>query len=402
MTPNTVPGFDGSKGRPRRERTCLFKSRLRAFLAGPGHSHPPPSADAANPACSGPADLSSAGETLAQQSQVFQLRQWLLLALRLLLLLLLVLTFLKPTLTAPLGDARGGARVRIIVLDTSLSMGYQRNGVSSLARLRGHVASLLDDLGPGDQFNVILAGATPHPLLPQPGQDAGLLRQALQEVTAGEERGDMTAALAAAVDQFARAGGGRKELFLASDFQRTNWSDVKFDALPGDVNLVFLNAEEGDRPNAAVTGLKLRPSVPRAQEEGQIEAEVWNGAPTAHTVTVTFLIDREEAGAFSAPTSLSASLTVPPYASGTATVPFTFPDPGQYRVSAHLPPDNLPADDGRYLTVDLRHTLSVVLLTDKSAGRHNRGLLSAACSEPCAGRAGRPAGVAPACDHVDR
>ena len=46
-------------------------------------------------------------KSLAQQTQVFKLRRWLLLALRMALLLFLVLAFLKPTRTAPLA-AKGG------------------------------------------------------------------------------------------------------------------------------------------------------------------------------------------------------------------------------------------------------------------------------------------------------
>ena len=88
--------------------------------------------------------------SLAQQSQIFLLRRWLLLALRLLLLLFLVLAFLKPTLTAPLSAGQGAHLAVVIVLDTSLSMGYTTNGISSLARVRGQSAALLDDLRAGD------------------------------------------------------------------------------------------------------------------------------------------------------------------------------------------------------------------------------------------------------------
>ena len=86
---------------------------------------------------------------LAQQSQVFKLRRLLLLALRMALLLFLVLTFLKPTRTAPLA-ARGGRRAVVVVLDHSLSMGYTQGGVESLARVRSEATALLDDLRPGD------------------------------------------------------------------------------------------------------------------------------------------------------------------------------------------------------------------------------------------------------------
>src|SRR5580658_689715 len=95
-------------------------------------------------------------KSMARQSQVYRVRRHLLLAARLLLLLFLVLTFLKPVLPAPLASSAENKQVIIVVLDTSLSMGYTRNGASSLSRVRGQVSSLLDDLRNGDRANVIL------------------------------------------------------------------------------------------------------------------------------------------------------------------------------------------------------------------------------------------------------
>jgi hypothetical protein len=301
--------------------------------------------------------------SLAQQSRVFRLRRRLLLALRMLLVLCLVLAFLKPTLTAPLAGEAGTRRAIVLVLDTSLSMGYLRGGVSSLARARAQAATLLEDLRPGDVANVILAAAAPSPVLPQIGGDFGTLRQTVKSAEATPERGDMPAAIALAAEQLAKTSAHRKELLLASDFQRTNWADVKFDALPADTKIVFLDAAAEERDNTAITDLKLRPSTPHAGEEASVIAEVWNGTAASRTLPVTLTLQRDEATP-AAPTTQTQVVTVPPYASGTVTFPVPFPDAGRYRLTAHVPPDNLPADDTRYLVADLRHGLSVLLLTD--------------------------------------
>jgi len=301
--------------------------------------------------------------SLAQQSQVFRLRRRLLLALRLALVLFLVLAFLKPTTTAPLAGAGEARRAVVVVLDTSLSMGYARGGVSTLGRARGQAAALLDDLRPGDLANVILAGSAPKSVLPQMGRDLGTLRQAVKSAEATPERGDLPAAVALAAGQLAKADAPRKELILASDFQRTNWADVKFDALPPDVKLVFLDPAAGERENTAVTGLKLRPATPRAGEEAGVIAEVWNGTPAPRSLTVTLTAQSETNRELE---PQKQAVTIPPYASSTAAFPLTFPDAGRYRLTVQLPPDSLPADDARYLVADLQHGLSVLLLTDAS------------------------------------
>jgi hypothetical protein len=314
---------------------------------------------------------------LAQQTRLFRVRRWLLLALRTLLVLLLAVTFLKPTLTAPLAPGDGKRRVVLVVLDRSLSMDFRRGGVSSLERAKGQALALLEDLHAGDAANVILAASAPKTVLPKPGDDFGALRQAIKDARALPEQGDMAAAVAVAAEQFHMARASEQELLLASDFQRANWADVHLDALPPDVKLVFLNADDGPRANAAVTGLRLRPATPRAGEEAAVITDVWNGSPTPRTLAVTLTIAKGdgEMGRWGNEGSdqpissfphlpISASLTLPPYATGTATFPCTFPDSGRYRIMARILPDDLPADDTRYLVADLSHSLTVLLLTD--------------------------------------
>ena len=300
--------------------------------------------------------------SLAQQSHVFKLRRLLLLALRMALLLFLVLTFLKPTRTAPLA-AKSGRRAIIVVLDHSLSMGYTQGGVESLARVRSEATALLDDLRSGDVADVILAGAAPQPALPKLSGDFGTLRQAVKSAQAGAERGDMPAAVAQAIEMLTKSDAPDRTLVLASDFQRTNWADVTFDSLPSGVKLVTVSSDNGERENAAVTGLKLRPAVPVAGEEAQVVAEVWNGSPRFRSLPLTLTSAQEGAAA---PTPQTAVLRLPPYTSGTVSFSVTFAEARRYRVVVRVPADALPADDARYLVADLHHSQTVVLLTDEA------------------------------------
>lgn len=300
--------------------------------------------------------------SLAQQSQVFKLRRLLLLLLRMALLLFLVLTFLKPTRTAPLAS-KGGRRAIVVVLDRSLSMGYTQGGVEALARVRSEVTTLLDDLRPGDVADVILAGAAPQPALPRLSGDFGTLRQAVKSVQANSERGDMPGAVAQAAELLTKSDAPDRTLVLASDFQRTNWAEVNFDSLPADVKLVTVSSDNGERENAAVTGLKLRPAVPVAGEEAQVVAEVWNGSPRFRSLPVTLTTTMEEAAPLPPQTT---ALSLPPYTSGTVTFPVSFPEARRYRFVVRVPSDALPADDARYLTADLHHSQTVVLLTDEA------------------------------------
>ncbi len=303
-------------------------------------------------------------KSLAQQSNLFRLRRWLLLLLRLALLLFLVLTFLKPTRTAPLAG-KGGKRAVVVVLDTSLSMGYTQGGAGSFAQARDQAVTLLEDLHTGDVADVLLAGGAPRPVLPKLSGDFGTLRQAVKSAQPGVERGEMASAVAQAAELLAKTDAPDKTLILASDFQRTNWADVTFETLPAEVKLITIAADNGERENAAVTGLKLRPAAPTAGEEAEAVAEVWNGSRVTRPFTVTLTAAAEETSG-AAPAPLTASITLPPYTSGTVAFPVTFPEARRYRLTARLPADALPADDARYLVADLRHSQSVVLVTDEA------------------------------------
>jgi len=326
---------------------------------------------------------------IAQQSRIFRVRHLLLLLLRTLLVALLVFVFLKPVWVAPLAEGSAGRRAVILVLDTSVSMGYRTGGVTSFQKAQTQALKVLDGLRASDRANVILAGAAPTPARPQPTADVDALRQAVRRASATQEKCDVPAAIALAVEQLGRAEASRRELYLVSDFQRTNWAEVKFDAVPRTTQVVFVGTEDGARDNAAVTGIRLRPAVPRIGDDVTALVEVWNGTSQPRPIHVTF-----RAG-----TSVPQKQTVmaPPFATGTTAFSLTLPqsppsqggastdfppyeggirggiEPGRYTCTASLPPDGLPDDNKRWFVADLQHSLTIYLLTDENPDRSPSG-----------------------------
>jgi hypothetical protein len=199
---------------------------------------------------------------VARQSKLFRIRHLLLLALRALLIALLVFLFLKPIGKAPLAASGTKGRAMVVVLDCSLSMTFRAGGVSSFQRAQGQALKALDSMNGGDSANVIFAGAAPAAALSQPGQDLATLRSAVRSASATEERCDVNAAAALAAEQLAKMNTGSKEIVFVSDFQRSNWADVKLEALSSGVQVVFVGTDDGERSNTAVTGIRLRPSAP--------------------------------------------------------------------------------------------------------------------------------------------
>src|SRR5206468_11660521 len=117
-----------------------------------------------------------------------------------------------------------------------------------------------------DRAGVILCAAQPSPVTPEPVTDFTSLQNAVREAQATEERTDPAAAVSLAVEQLAKTNSAVHRLYIFSDFQRTNWADVKFDAIPADTKVLFVSTDAAERENRGLTGLRLRPTAPRVGE----------------------------------------------------------------------------------------------------------------------------------------
>ena len=110
-----------------------------------------------------------------------KLQYLLLLALRIGVLVLLALAFAQPAFwTTPSPTGGDGARLHVIVLDTSASMGYG----DRWDRARAAAGDVIDGLGTEDRAQLIAAGRTIEVLGP-PTADASVLRQTLNTVEPG-------------------------------------------------------------------------------------------------------------------------------------------------------------------------------------------------------------------------
>ncbi len=294
--------------------------------------------------------------TMAHQSRLFRWRHLLLLLLRVLAVVALTLAFTRPTFTSALKLPAGESAGVIVLLDTSQSMSYSAGGLTSLARAKGEVLKLLQDLRPGDRANLVLCGAQPRAVMSEPTPDLASLQNALRAVQPTEERADPASAVNLAVEQLTRTNTRTQRLYLFSDFQRNNWADARFDAVPAGARVVFVNTEAGVRENLGIASVRIRPSTPRAGEPVTAECEVFNSGPGLRNTTVTLVVGEG--------TRLQQPVAVGPYSSATVAFTLRYDTPLRLQCTASLPGDMLTADDARRAIIDLRKMASVVLVTD--------------------------------------
>ncbi|HRK36509.1 MAG TPA: BatA domain-containing protein, partial [Candidatus Hydrogenedentes bacterium] len=294
----------------------------------------------------------------ASQSRLFRLRNLMLLLVRTAFIALLLLAFLKPVLRAT-AMAEDGERTQaaIIIIDASLSMKYNANGITPYQRAQRAVSDLLDLLGSGTPKNLIIAGGVPLPSLESPSTNGAPLVRDLLSTAPIDMRADIDAAIDEAVRQLEQYSDHDRTIYFVSDFQRTNWAAAQFDAIPEDIKFVFSPVGEQDASNLAVTEVMLRPKSPVVTEIVEIVCTVANYGPAPVELPVSLTLepigDRPTRSAEETDT-LHRTLSLASGSTGSVSFRLRATDTGAFEGRVQIPDDLLNADNQRYFVFEVQ------------------------------------------------
>ena len=293
-------------------------------------------------------------EACAGQQAVNRLRTILLLTVRCLTVLALVLLFARP-FARPSGAATNAAASQrvVLIVDASLSMRAVQRGMPLFARAKAEAADVLRGLDSGAEAAVILAGATPRPLLPALSRNLPALHEALVKTEPTFEAGDFQAALALAKQLL----GGTGTLYVFSDFQKSNWEAAR--ELPAGVLCRLRPVTTEPVNNVALVSARLLPEEPVAGETAEVVCTVFNCGSQPREETV-----RLQLGAF----TQERRVKVPAFANGDCAFNVTFSQDGLFTGKAWLEPDDLKEDNTRYLAVRVHKALQILFLSDADEG----------------------------------
>lgn len=298
----------------------------------------------------------------ANQSRLFRIRHYVLLLVRSLVILLLLAAFLRPVLTkgtlAATAAPEGGTAT-VVIVDTSLSMGYAKRGVSPLARGLSAAETTINQLGSGDLANVVYAGAVPQSVFEKPSANRTQLRSDLADRRHTASRADIDAAIALALKQLDAYAGRNREIHFISDFQRTNWAATDFAAIPDSVKTVFVSVADPAPANAAITGIQLRPARPAVGERVELVCRVANHGPEPRPIPVTAFMGNSEVH--------EAELDVGAGMTATTSFHFQFDASGFYEGTVAIGEDALQEDNTRHVVVQVSERFPVVILSDAPA-----------------------------------
>jgi len=295
-------------------------------------------------------------ETIARRSKLFTWRHWILMLLRMAFLLLLLLAFLKPAIPKFGSSAQDtGSRHILLLVDHSLSMEYKGEGVTSRQRAVAEAEKVLKTLGAEDFVNVVAVDQNPSTCFVEFSRNHAEARQFLANIRPGLTRADFNAANAIAARVMLK-GLSRPEIYYVSDFQRKNWANIDFTALPAAARLFFIDVSAGKRENRAILGASINQAEVLAGDTVLLEVSVGNFTSRLLQDPLTVTVDKQS--------TFEKELFVPPWSVGKVTLPVTPGAPGAHLCEIKLPPDDLPQDDQFHITIPVLEKEEVLIVSD--------------------------------------
>jgi hypothetical protein len=315
--------------------------------------------------------------TIKTNRRRMRIEQLVLLAVRTLVVVVLILAVARPVLSATgMGSWLGsrGRTARLIVVDDSLSMGYQAaDRRAALDVAKDAARELVKGIKAQDSLTLITTSAPDEPLvkdalLDDPSKATG----PIAALAPSDARGDWAATLAAVDRHLATTAFPTREVVLVTDLRREGWgAEVtavanRWAAQSPSVNVKVIDVGTRATDNLTVTGFEQQDPVALPGAAVNLMATIRNDEPTPLAASQALLtIDGE-----------TRPVILPDLAPGSTTrVPLTvtLQAAGQHPLLLRLPGDALPADDGRWLNVNVRPSLQVTLVDGEPGARPFEG-----------------------------
>jgi hypothetical protein len=295
-----------------------------------------------------------------------RIEQWLLLAVRTLLLIMIAAAMAKPFLEA-FGNVIAGRRThRVLVLDSSLSMGYSTAGTSRFEQAKVLAAQVVKDSRRGDAISLITMGEPPRVVIGDPSPNLAEVQKEIMELSQTHGGTDLLATFEAVDRVLDVSTISQKEVIFLTDLQATSWR--RRDSTGKDGLERILAKLETRRPrsvvidlgktgsaNRALTDLRIEDPVVTAGSPVLVRGVVRNFGPSpADGVLVRLTVDGRLGPEQSV--SLPVGEDVP------VLFNHQFGTPGDHVVELSMDNDPLPLDDHRWLVVPVRESLNVLLV----------------------------------------
>ncbi|HWA97443.1 MAG TPA: BatA domain-containing protein [Pirellulales bacterium] len=314
-----------------------------------------------------------------KNSRRIQVEQWILLALRTAAIALAVLAVAQPGCDhSGLGPGGNDRTHKMLVVDSSFSMGYKPTDKSRFDRAKELAARIVDESNQGDGFTLLVLANPPRVVVGTPAFERRDFLEEIENLKLWHGGANLPATLAQAEEVLTRAAREnprlvRHEIYFLTDLGRNTWSAEGEGAaaaefrqrtarLAREAQLLVLDLGQADSENTAVVDLQTTDPLTTVGHELTIEGTLRNfGHASRERQLVELFIDGHKTG--------QDYVDLPPGGQASVTFPYRFDAPGDHGIELRLASDLLPLDNHRWLAASTKDQLRVLCVTGNPDGR---------------------------------
>jgi len=309
---------------------------------------------------------------LRKQRHRLRLEQIILLLVRSLLIACVVLAIARPYLRGAAAALAAGTRThRIIVLDTSFSMSYHKTDSSRLDRAKRIAERLLEESKRSDAASLIFMADPPRAAVGLLSTNVAAVKDALKRAKPSHTSADLLATFELLNSLLKDSPYDRLRVYILSDLQRTTWqpAGVNADALrrsatavADKANVTIIDTGNDGTDNVAVTELSMLTPLAITARPCQLRATVRNfGQRDIENGLIELLLNKVA--------RQSKTINVPAGEQTSVIFSVVFASRGEQAAHAEFSTDPLAIDNKRWLAVDVREHLAVLLIDGEPSGR---------------------------------
>ncbi|HZN62212.1 MAG TPA: BatA domain-containing protein [Planctomycetota bacterium] len=316
---------------------------------------------------------------LKKTQRRLRLENLILLLLRILIMIILAFAIARPYLrAAPLGLLEDSNTHHFLVIDNTYSMAYKKGPKTYLDLAREQADKLLDSLSPHlsetDKITVILASAYPEVYVVYASKLKSV-KEMVAAIRPSHYSSGMYQTFRLLDEQVRKSTNLEKRIYLFTDLQRSGWQSLdetegkrfgellkRLSSAPDTkISIYDASPKEAVRDiadNRGLVALWVENDVLDTKSVTTFHADLYNWSAVSYpTVDVKFLVDGSYVG--------TATTPLPPNSLMPATLRHRFHEPGPHFVEAVIDSDNLDVDDRRYLSLDVKTSLSAFIVDGK-------------------------------------
>ena len=295
-----------------------------------------------------------------QNVRRLQLKQFLILLLRMLIVALIALALARPFLTLglPLASIRAKTDV-VIVLDNSYSMGYQDVDGIWFEDAKSIATDVLKSLRHGDSAALILMSDIARPEIRQLTPDIESVIQTIQEAEVSYRGTNVHPSIELAHEILSDSQQQNKELYLISDFRQNGWENIGVMPNVSGSRILLLPVGQDTPHNTNIEEITPSHQLIGVGLPAQLNIGVTNHSnATLAQTTLTFHVGEEKKQTH----TFTADADEPVL----TTITHNFASPGIHTGYFELTSDRLNVDNKRYFAFEVLGEIRVLCVGEQT------------------------------------